>query len=101
MADGFFRITVDKPFPVWTHVVLNLIGPNDGQGIQVYLDGVHTGTDTVKSPVTGYTLKLGDGKVVMGRRYTGDDRDYASVEIDELVFFNSNIDTAEIQMLTL
>ena len=99
MVDGFFLTAVGKPSSGWTHVVLNYIGPDDGQGIEVYLDGVHTSTDKVKQ-LTSYTITLGDGKVVVGRRYTVDDRDYVSVEIDELVFFNSNIKRAEIQMLT-
>ena len=98
MADGFFLITVDKPSPGWTHVVLNYIGPDDGQGIQIYMDGVQTENDTTKTTVL-YTLTLGDGKVVVGRRCTDRNQDYASVEIDELVFFNSNINMAQIQML--
>ena len=52
-----------------------------------------------QSSVTIFTLTLGDGKVVQGRRYTDRNQDYASVEIDELVFFNGNIDMVQIQML--
>ena len=100
MVDGFFVTTVDKPSPGWTHVVLNYIGPDSGQGIQIYLDGVHTKSD-LESAKTTYTRTLGDSKVVLGRRYADQDKDYASVEIDDLVLFNSNIDIIQIQMLAV
>ena len=98
MVDGFFVTTVDKPSPGWTHIVLNYIGPDSRQGIQIYLDGEHTKND-LELTITTYTRTLGDGKVVLGRRYTDQDKNYASVEIDELVFFDSNINMAQIQML--
>ena len=56
---------------------------------------------TLESAKTTHTRTLGDGKVVLGRRYTDQNKKYASVEIDELVFFNSKIDTTQIQMLAL
>ena len=70
----------------WIHVVLNYIGPDDGQGFQMYQDGEQTAAGSVK-----YTYKHaspGDGRVVLGRRYTDRDELYASVNLDELLFFN-------------
>ena len=41
----------------------------------------------------------GNGQVVIGRHYVDGDYDYASVELDELVFFNRALEDQEIQAL--
>ena len=70
----------------WTHVVLTYIGPNRGQGIRLFLDGVRKDSD---SSLSSYNYTAGDGRVVVGRQYVNIDYYYyASVEIDELIFFN-------------
>ena len=52
------------------HIVLNYIGPNNGQGIRIYHDGLQVGSDDTKT---------------VG---TEDDSIYASVDMDELLFFS-------------
>ena len=73
---------------------MNYIGPADGQGITVYTDGALQGSDTSKHT---HSLQPGDGRVVIGRRYTDRDWDYASVEVDELTLWNRTLTLQEIQ----
>ena len=74
----------------WTHIVLNYIGPENGQGFRIYynkakLDGGSTKSTNLGPTSTPHTP--GDGTVVVGRVLG----DYTSVAIDELLFFNIKI----------
>ena len=75
---------------------MNYIGPNDGQGIQIYQDGILARNQTVK---IGNHFQPGDGRVVVGRKETNQDRDYSSIEMDELLFFNNNLTAEEVRMI--
>ena len=77
----------------WTHVVLNYLGPEDGQGIVGYFNGVQGTFDRYKS---GQSFSTGDGRVVVGRYETDRDRYYAGVDLDELLFFNQKLSIQEI-----
>ena len=84
--DGWFHIVdVGQVSSEWTHIVLNYIGPNDGQGISIYLDGVLPGSDDTKSLDRD---PQGEGRIVVGREFMHFDDKYASVTLDELLFFN-------------
>ena len=48
----------------WTHVTLNYLGPEDGQGIEGYFDGVQSKHDQYRSE---NSFSAGDGRVVVGR----------------------------------
>ena len=76
--------------------MLNYIGPNNGQGIQIYYDGVEVDSDTVQDV---QSCSAGDGRIVVGRQFTDRDRDYASVMVDELLFFNQTLTAEEISTL--
>ena len=80
----------------WFHLVLNYIGPADGQGITIYTDGTLQGNGTTKE-TDPYTP--GDGRVVIGREFTDSDEWYASVEVDELTFWNRALTLQEIQAI--
>ena len=77
----------------WMHIALNYVGPDDGQGIRIYQDGVQIGSDDTKSSAT---LTFGDGRVVVGRMYTDGDEGYAGVDVDELLFFDEKLSDQEI-----
>ena len=68
--------------------MLNYIGPNEGQGIQVYEDGTLTIRDT--SPYASGS-NPGDRALVIGK-FATDQTYFSSVmstmEVDELLFFN-------------
>ena len=80
----------------WFHLVLNYIGPADGQGITIYTDG-DLQVSVTSRVTTSYTA--GDGRVVIGRARTDLDERYASVEVDELTFWNRALTQQEIQAI--
>ena len=79
VANGYFFHLIPLPSG-WTHVVLNYIGPDNGQGIRIYYDGDETGSE-----VTLYSDSnvAGNGRIVIGRFET--DR-YGSVQLNVLQY---------------
>ena len=62
-----------------------------------YYDGVQNGT----APSGYRTYKnTGDGHIIIGRTGTYRDEHYASVRLDELMFFNVKLTESEIIMLS-
>ena len=53
-------------------------------------------SDTTKAPSA---RPPGDGRIVVGRRYTDRDQQYSSVQVDELIFFNKALTTTDIALL--
>ena len=42
------------------------------------------------------TFQSGEGKIVVGRKFVDDDDNYASVAVDELLFFNETLSDQDI-----
>ena len=95
LQDGIFQVYPHTPTG-WTHIVVNYIRPDDGQGIRVYFDGLEMKRDTAKYEEL---YSAGSGSIIVGRLKTNLDKDYISIMIDELIFFNSSLDTADIRAL--
>ena len=74
--------------------MLNYIGPNNGQGIRFYFDGVQVANDTSKRSTTTFA---GDGRVILGKQGINADARYVSVDVDELLFFNETLSDQSIQ----
>ena len=68
--------------------MLNYIGPNNGQGIRFYFDGVEVANGTSKDSAT---IFAGDGRVILGKQGITAEGTYASVDVDELLFFNETL----------
>ena len=87
----------DLPVPIgWTHMVLNY-DIYTGKGFDIYYNGTFIGGDN--APYTG-SFSVGDGHTVIGRRrLVTFDTDYASVQMDELVFFNKKLTDDQIYEL--
>ena len=79
----------------WTHVTLNYIGPNEGQGIRLYQNGVLVGNDTEVGTNT-YSMKT--GKVVLGKCYNNQ-QPTNNVDVDELMFFEEVLSQSEVEKL--
>ena len=77
---------------IWTHVALNY----DGDGIKVYYDCDLIDSTTDKAP---YNLSSGNGKTVIGKRFTNRDEDYSGFDIDELLLFNEKLTEDQIKAL--
>ena len=97
VSNGVFSVS-NFPYTVsnWTHIVLNFIGPEEGQGIRFYVDGVQAKSSTSK---TARIYPPGDGRVVVGRLFSDRDFNYGGVSIDELLFFNQILEEFSIQRL--
>ena len=95
VLDGAFSVEFSKPTG-WIHIVLNYIGPDDGQGIRGYVNGQEVASDTIKF---AQSRSAGDGRIVVGRFYTNRDEDYTSMLIDELIFFSKSLNTTDIKLL--
>ena len=95
LLDGLFQDAV-RHLSGWTYYVLNYVGPYDGQGIQIYQNGIKAVIDTTK---TSYTATSGNGRVVMGKYYTDDTGGSATFTIDELLVFNTKLSDEEIMEL--
>ena len=80
----------------WFHVVYNYIGPNNGEGVTIYHDGVEEIRQGNRSP---HVYPAGSGKIVIGRTHPSRDQKYASLMMDELMFFNRKLTVSEIQIL--
>ena len=75
---------------------MNYIGPKDGEGVRIYYDGEEVASRTTKS---SNSYSPGDGKIVVGRFYTNLNGLYASVQVDELIFFNQTLSNDTIGLL--
>ena len=80
----------------WTHIVLNYRGPNDGEGIRIYYDGTEVASNTTEGLGS---RSAGDGRIVVGRVHTNHDERYASVQVDELIYFNAALTSDEVQSI--
>ena len=78
----------------WVHMVLNYIGPDSGQGIRIYYNGVKLDGGNHKYS-GGKFASAADGTVTVGRfgNY------YSSVAIDELLFYNVKLTDDQIREL--
>ena len=94
LPGGKFRVYPLTPTG-WTHILLNYIGPNDGEGMWIYYNGMVVGRHTTKG---GGPYPAGDGSIVVGRCYTDQDRYYATAQVDELIF-NRHLTLDEIAAL--
>ena len=74
--------------------MVNFISPQEG--FKIYNDGVEVGSGATN---LGGSYSVGDGRIVFGRSLTGVDGNYASVEVDELLFFNAALFWEEIFMI--
>ena len=73
---------------------MNYLGPESYQGVRLYENGEVVRNDTfagLRSTPTG------NGRIVVGRFSTDQDEPYASLQIDELVFFNNSLTDDQIQ----
>ena len=96
LENGDFYCDTPKPSG-WFHLVLNFIGPNPGEGIAIYHDGVLIDSSDFKHE---YASDPSDGLLVIGKGKTGGGiDDYSSVVADELRLYNRKLTPAEIATL--
>ena len=96
LPDGSFYAEGSRPSG-WFHLVVNYIGPEEGEGIRVYYDGVLVGSDTRKNV---HTISEGNGQIAIGRFYNNNKWRDGSVVVDDLILFNQALTDDEIQRLS-
>ena len=73
-------------------MLFNFIGPDNGQGLQIFHDGVEVGRHTMRTISflfrIIYQLPQGDGRIVIG---TPNFVAFSSLQIDELVIFEEHL----------
>ena len=86
-------------FNVWVHIVMNLIGPEEG--IQIYNNGQQVASHS------GYTVvpyvPNTDERIVLGREYTDEVYDpprAASMRLDNLLIFGRRLNNQQILLLS-
>ena len=85
-----------RPCNGWFHVVFNYIGPGDRAGTRVYCDGrLVAGVLNKRS----MDVTEGDGRIAIGRLYTGSNVRAGPHEVDELILFNKALTNDEIAIL--
>ena len=62
----------------------------------IYIDGEEVASDTTKF---AKSISAGDGRIVVGRRYPYQDWNYASVQADELIYFNAALTTDDVSSI--
>ena len=91
------QIFTDCPKPTeWTHIVMNYIEPNDGEGIRMFVNGTEVASDT---DTIEWSSSAGDGRIVVGRQITNVDFNYASFQVDELLYFNAALTSDDVQLI--
>ena len=79
----------------WTHVTVNYIGPDEGQGINVYLNGV---LDLPEANFRPFNYQPTTRNVVVGKCYNGQDATY-SLDVDELMFFEEVLSQSDVEKI--
>ena len=64
----------------------------------MFINGADVASKTTKNDPS-YTPSSGDGRIIVGRTFTNSYERYTSLQIDELVYFNQDLNTEEIIQL--
>ena len=94
LPDGYFYSYYSPKPTGWFHVVLNYIVD---VGDAMYING----TEVMRATnwYDEYNFSAGDGRIVVGKRQTDANQDFASVQVDELIFFNQALTDEEIKSI--
>ena len=89
---------MDAPKPSgWFHIVLNYLGPNNGEGVRIYYDGE---LKLEKSTPVRHVYSEGDRRIIIGKYYSIKNHVkhdmFASVQVDELLLFNEALNQDDI-----
>ena len=88
----------------WFHLVVNFIGPNDGEGLRIYYDEVEArssrlGRDSTIAGPSFTIFRNLSRRIFIGINFDRNDY-YSSVQVDEMFFFNQALTETEITSLS-
>ena len=81
-------------------MVYNYIGEEKDEGVRVYHDGKLVGSSLEKYEYDN-EIEEGEGRIAVGRCFTGSSWMSGSHEVDELFLFNKALTDSEIERLNL
>ena len=93
MSMKSLRLDTDLVLDTWFHTALVFRRPQPDISVSV------NGKEYRNYDTNNYTFAKAQGNMVIGRRNTDRDNDYASVTVDELLFWNVDLTQANIEML--
>ena len=101
---GIYRVNIGiATGSGWFHVAFNFLGMNDGQGINIYHNGILVGIDSIFAKRSKYKCTSIRPRIVVGKFSTNPDFVHlpinSIVQVDELKFFNAALTQAEIRQL--
>ena len=95
--EGYFLFHVDKVNLFgWFHLVVVYLGPNNGQGLIVYVNGTAAGRDATR---VADVNQQGNGQLVIGKKFIDSDNDYSSVAVDAMTLWSRELTVQEIEDL--
>ena len=98
---GFYHSAqyLDGNLNEWFHSVINFMGPNTGEGFNLFIDGMMRGVSARSTLNHG---AINNGRIAVGRRLIENNNylDYTSFAMDELFFFNRTLTDTEITMFS-
>ena len=97
LPDGTIVIDIGRPTG-WVNAVLNFKGPDGAQGISGYNNGTHIGTNTTKINADE-RFQENNREIHIGLLDSFVNAHYATVEVDELQFYNRYLTDEEIARL--
>ena len=90
------RGTTDVSYNQWHHLVGTFNELEGEERFKLYLDGGLY--DTIDEPNIR-SSSTGSGRVVIGRAFINVDNAYTTLELDELLFYNREMEELEVQAL--
>ena len=96
LLDGKLFASADR-HDYWIHIVLNFMGPKNEERIIVYNNGEEDASDQTINMNNNFTH--GKGRIVIGRHYSELNGKYASIQLDELFFFNEALTETQVMLL--
>ena len=95
--EGYFLFHVEKANLFgWFHLGVVYLGPNNGQGLIVYVNGTAAGRGTTR---VADVNQQGNRQLVIGKKFINSDDDYSSVAADELTLWSRELTVQEIEDL--
>ena len=74
----------------------NYIGPDNGQGMRIYINGQEVENEASWSV---WPVSAGDSRIVVGRHYADKDQHYGNAQVDELIFFDAALTSDDVQSI--
>ena len=95
----YFNFSTSVPYNTWAHVAMVYRGPNVGEGIVAYKDGIRLGDNTQGNSYQG-DVNYDSGEIMIGRLFKEPGiGQFGKCEVDELLIWNKGLESYKIQKI--